>query len=91
MSLAFLSLEYLIFMISLIFLMYFFVSGEYNTEHCFVQNFVFGKIQIEKYLVLFSSKNPQFSHVGNTYKGDSKYFFHQSRVFVFFLLHFHFL
>lgn len=36
-----------------IFNVVFFVSEEYNTEHCFVQNFIFGKIQIEKYLILF--------------------------------------
>lgn len=59
-SLAFLSSEYLIFMISLILVMPFFVSREYNANHCFVQNIIFGKIQIEKYVILLSSKKLNF-------------------------------
>lgn len=68
------------------------MSGEYNTEYCFVQNFIFGKIQIEKYLILFSSKKPQLSHVGSTYKDDLKGTFSINVAYCFFfLLHLQFL
>lgn len=68
-----------------IFNVFFFMSGEYNTDYCFVQNFIFGKIQIEKYLILFSSKKTATSTCRKyLQRWFKRYFFHQWGVFVFF-------